>query len=63
MFWDFKKGNLLQAAIFAAIYSALFATITTNIAFLVLIFIVPMTGAYISVYLNEKIGNGSIIPG
>jgi len=59
----FQRENLLQAAIFAAIHSALFATITTNIAFLILIFIVPMTGAYISVYLNEKIGNGSIIPG
>lgn len=26
----FQKGNLLQAAIFAAIHSALFATITTK---------------------------------
>ena len=59
----YQKGNLLQAAIFGVIHTALFASITSNAFFLIVIFIVPSIGAYISVYLNEKIGNGSIIPG
>jgi membrane protease YdiL (CAAX protease family) len=59
----FQRGNFLQAAIFGALHVALLATITHNIAFLVLIFIAPMIGAYVSVYLNEKMGDGSIIPG
>ena len=59
----FLRGNLLPAAIFGLIHTALFATITTNIGFLLLIFIVPGIGAYVSGYLNEKVANGSIIPG
>ena len=59
----FLRGNLAQAAIFGVIHTALFATITTYIPFLILIFILPSAGAYVSAYLNEKIANGSIIPG
>ena len=59
----YQKGNLLQAAIFGVIHTALFALITSNVIFLIVIFIVPSIGAYVSAYLNEKIGNGSIIPG
>ncbi|CAN0576974.1 unnamed protein product [Ectocarpus sp. 12 AP-2014] len=59
----FQKGNLLQALIFGIIHTALFAVITANILFLTLIFILPSIGAYISGYLNEKLANGSIIPG
>ena len=59
----YQKGNLLQAAIFGVIHTALFASITSNAFFLIVIFIVPSVGAYVSVHLNEKIGNGSIIPG
>lgn len=59
----FVKGNLLQAFIFGILHTALFASITSNILFLIIIFIMPSVGAYVSVYLNEKLANGSIIPG
>ncbi|MBD79532.1 MAG: hypothetical protein CL840_11495 [Crocinitomicaceae bacterium] len=59
----YQKGNLLQACIFGIIHTALFSMITSNMVFLIVIFIVPSIGAYVSTYLNEKIGNGSIIPG
>jgi membrane protease YdiL (CAAX protease family) len=61
--FGYQTGNILQAALFGIIHTALFATITTNIGFLILIFVVPSLGAYVSVYLNEKLANGSIIPG
>ncbi len=59
----YKKGNLLQAFIFGIIHTILFVFITTNIFFLAVIFIIPSIGAYVSVYLNEKMANGSIFPG
>jgi membrane protease YdiL (CAAX protease family) len=59
----FQKGNILQSILFGIIHTALFAIITSNIFFLLVIFIIPSIGAYVSVYLNEKIGNGSIFPG
>jgi membrane protease YdiL (CAAX protease family) len=59
----FVKGNVLQASIFGIIHTALFAFITNNPVFLLIIFLVPSIGAYVSVILNEKLGNGSIIPG
>jgi uncharacterized protein len=59
----FVKGNLLQAIIFGTIHAGLFAFTTSNPVFLFVIFLIPAIGAYVSVYLNEKIGNGSIIPG
>jgi membrane protease YdiL (CAAX protease family) len=40
----------------------LFAVITTNYIYLSLIFIFPTVAAYVFGYLNEKKGNGSIIP-
>jgi len=59
----YVKGNLIQAIIFGAIHSGLFALTTKNILFLVVIFVIPAVGAYVSVYLNEKVADGSIIPG
>jgi membrane protease YdiL (CAAX protease family) len=59
----YLKGNIIQAIIFGIIHAALFAFITSNIIFLIIIFVVPSIGAYVSVYLNEKMANGSIIPG
>jgi membrane protease YdiL (CAAX protease family) len=59
----FVKGNLLQASIFGIIHTILFALITKNPIFLTVIFLIPSIGAYISVILNEKLGNGSIVPG
>lgn len=59
----YKKGNFTQAFIFGIIHVVMVAAITTYIPFLILILILPGVGSYISVYLNEKVGNGSIIPG
>lgn len=59
----YQKGNILQATIFGIVHSALFTLVTRDPVFLIIIFIVPSIGAYVSAYLNEKIGNGSIIPG
>ena len=59
----FVKGNSIHAIFFGAVHAALFATITANLYFIALIFAMPTIGAYVNVYLNEKIANGSIIPG
>lgn len=59
----FRKGNVLQAAIFGLIHTLLFALVTTNVVFLFVIFFVPALGAYVSAYLNEEVAGGSIIPG
>jgi membrane protease YdiL (CAAX protease family) len=59
----FRWGNLLQAALFGIIHTLLFVTMTSNLLFLILIFVFPSVGAWISAYLNEKIAGGSIIPG
>lgn len=61
--FGYQKGNIIQAIIFGIIHAALFALITSNLVFLLVIFIAPSIGAYVSVYLNEKIGDGSIFPG
>ncbi len=60
---EYRKGNLVQAAIFGIIHAILFSMTTSNPLFLFLIFLSPSIGAYVSVYLNEIIANGSIIPG
>lgn len=60
---NYQTGNIIQAVIFGAIHSALFMTITHNIAFLIVIFLFPAIGAYFMVHLNEKSANGSIFPG
>ena len=60
---NFRTGNLIQALIFGIMHTLLFMLITNNVLFLTVIFIFPTAGAYLSVYLNEKMANGSIIPG
>jgi membrane protease YdiL (CAAX protease family) len=59
----YQKGNILQALIFGLLHTALFSMITNNYLFLFVIFAIPSLGAYVSTFLNEKIANGSIIPG
>lgn len=59
---NFQIGNVLQAIIFGMIHTLLFMTITENILFLIVIFVFPSIGAYYKTYINEKLGNGSIIP-
>lgn len=60
---NFRVGNLLQAAIFGIIHTALFMTLTGNPLILFAVFFFPAAGAYFQAYLNEKVANGSIIPG
>jgi membrane protease YdiL (CAAX protease family) len=60
---NFQTGNILQAVIFGAIHTLLFLSVTGNIFFLSVIFIFPAVGAYFKTYLNEKLAEGSIIPG
>ena len=59
----FRTGNAVQAVIFGSIHAFLFMTITENYFFIALIFVVPTIGAYLKAYVNEKIADGSIIPG
>lgn len=60
---NYQIGNIIQAVIFGAIHTLLFLGITDDVFFLVIIFIFPSIGAYIKVYINEKLADGSIIPG
>ena len=60
---NFKTGNVIQALIFGVIHFLLFLMITKNWIFLTFILLVPTIAAYIKVYLNEKMANGSILPG
>lgn len=59
----YAKGNVIQAVIFGLLHTGLFLLVTKNPPFLTVIFLVPTIGAYVSVYLNEKLAHGSIIPG
>jgi len=59
---NYQTGNLLQAFLFGMLHSLLFLSISKNPLFLIVIFLIPALGAYVSVYLNEKVANGSIIP-
>lgn len=59
----FRIGNVTQALIFGIMHLVLFITLTSNLFFLIVIFITPTLGAYVSVILNENYAGGSIIPG
>ncbi len=59
---NFQIGNIIQAVIFGIIHTLLFMSVTENILFLVMIFVFPTVGAYLKTYINERLGNGSIIP-
>jgi len=61
--FGFVNGNLVQASLFGLIHTGLFALTTQDPVFLTTIFLVPATGAYVSAYLNEKVADGSIVPG
>ena len=60
---NFKTGNVIQAIIFGAIHALIFISVTSNVILLSVIFIFPTIGAYCKTYLNEKMADGSIIPG
>lgn len=59
----FQTGNIIQAVLFGAIHTLLFLTISKNPLFLTVIFLFPALGAYFKAYLNEKMADGSIVPG
>ena len=59
----FQIGNALQGAIFGIIHTLVFLTITQNWLFLALICLLPGLGAWCKTYLNEKMADGSIVPG
>lgn len=59
--WGFNAGNIIQSLIFGALHAALLLTLLNP--FLVLLIFVFSAGAgWLMGYLNERIGNGSIIP-
>lgn len=60
---NFRTGNIIQAVIFGLLHVFLFMSITHNALFLSVIFVFPALGAYFITILNEKLANGSIIPG
>ncbi len=60
---NFRLGNTIQALIFGIIHALIFLSITDNALFLAVIFIFPALTSYFKVYLNEKMADGSIIPG
>ncbi|KPM46708.1 CPBP family intramembrane glutamic endopeptidase [Jiulongibacter sediminis] len=59
----FRWGNFTQALLFGVLHTALFLTITSNILWLISIFIIPFAVAYLIGYINEKKAEGSILPG
>jgi membrane protease YdiL (CAAX protease family) len=60
----FQWGNLLQAALFGLLHLIMMFMLSRLNAFsLIYSFIVPGVAGYIIGYINEKEGNGSILPG
>jgi len=60
----FSKGNLLQALIFASVHVILFWFLAqANAVFLVFIFLLSGSAGYVIELINEKRGDGSILPG
>ncbi len=60
----YSNGNIVQALIFALVHVVLFYFITkASFFFLVFIFLFSGIAAYLIVFIKERYGNGSIIPG
>jgi uncharacterized protein len=60
--FDFRWGNLLQALIFGLIHLLLFLGQEFSLLIAVGIVLYTGLGGWFSGYLNERIGNGSILP-
>lgn len=60
---NFRTGNIVQALIFGVLHLLIFLSIEASVLLLAFVFIVPAVFAYTLFYLNEKLANGSIIPG
>ena len=59
----YQWGNILQALIFGGLHLLIFLAIGSGWFYLISILLFSGIGAYLNVYLNEKVANGSIIPG
>ncbi len=59
----YQAGNITQAFIFGIIHFILFINLSEGVFFPIAILLFSGLGAYVSAYLNEKLANGSIIPG
>jgi uncharacterized protein len=60
----FQVGNIIQSVIFATIHLVLFLALSNaGVGFLIFIFLFSGTAGYVIEYINERYGEGSIIPG
>ena len=59
----FTTGNLLQAILFGAVHLLIFAGQEFSLALAVGVVFFPGLAGWIFGYLNERVGNGSILPG
>lgn len=59
----FSIGNLLQALLFGAVHLLIFAGQEFSLALAIGIVLYPAIGGWIMGYLNERVGNSSILPG
>jgi membrane protease YdiL (CAAX protease family) len=60
---NFQVGNIIQAVIFGILHSVIFLPITDNLLHLLIIFLFPAMFAYLIGIVNERIAEGSILPG
>jgi len=58
----FTTGNLVQALLFGAMHLLIFAGQEFSFALAIGIVLYPAIGGWIMGYLNEQMGNGSILP-
>ncbi|MEM7103738.1 MAG: CPBP family intramembrane glutamic endopeptidase [Bacteroidota bacterium] len=59
----YQAGNILQALIFGAIHVFIFLHLSNNPFILGSILVVSGLGAYLSAHINEKMADGSLVPG
>jgi membrane protease YdiL (CAAX protease family) len=59
----FRWGNLLQALLFGAVHLLLFTGQEFSFVLAVGFVLLTGLGGWISAFLNERVGNGSILPG
>jgi len=60
--FGFAIGNTIQATLFGLLHGVMFLAANIDILLVVLITIFSATAAWLMGYMNEKIGNGSIVP-
>lgn len=59
----FTIGNLVQAILFGAMHLLIFAGQEFSLPLAVGVVFYPALGGWVAGYLNERLGNGSILPG